>query len=76
MRMRGGIAVRDEGTGISPEDVDKIFKLYYTTKPDGNGIGLALVYRIVQLHDGVIDVDSVVGRGTTMTVRLPLRSSA
>jgi len=70
------ISVRDEGTGISPEDVDKIFKLYYTTKPDGNGIGLALVYRIVQLHDGVIDVDSEVGRGTTMSVRLPLRSSA
>lgn len=65
------IAIADEGVGIAPEDQDKIFKLYYTTKPDGNGIGLSLVYRIVQMHDGVIEVDSVVDKGTTMTVWLP-----
>jgi signal transduction histidine kinase len=70
------IAVRDEGIGIRPEELDKIFKLYYTTKPDGNGIGLALVYRIVQLHDGAIDVESEPGRGTMMTIRLPIRSGA
>ena len=69
------VRVRDEGVGIRPEDLDKIFKLYFTTKPDGNGIGLSLVFRIVQLHDGAIDVDSAVGRGTTMSVRLPVSST-
>ncbi|HYR01911.1 MAG TPA: ATP-binding protein, partial [Syntrophobacteria bacterium] len=66
------VTIVDEGVGISPEDLDKIFALYYTTKPDGSGIGLSLVYRIVQLHDGIIDVSSEVGRGTTMSVRLPV----
>jgi PAS domain S-box-containing protein len=69
------VTVRDEGVGIRPEDLDKIFKLYYTTKPDGNGIGLSIVYRIVQLHDGTIEVDSEPGRGTTMRVTLPMRAS-
>ncbi|HSD51732.1 MAG TPA: ATP-binding protein [Candidatus Methylomirabilis sp.] len=49
-----------------------MFRLYYTTKPDGSGIGLSLVYRNIQEHDGRIDVSSEVGRGTVMTVRLPL----
>lgn len=74
---RGGefltVSVADDGAGIPPDDLDKIFKLYYTTKPGGNGIGLSLVFRIVQMHDGVIEVSSEVGGGTTMTVRLPLR---
>jgi signal transduction histidine kinase len=65
--------IADEGVGIPAEELDKIFKLYYSTKPDGNGIGLALVYRIVQMHDGVVDVASEVGRGTTVTVKLPAR---
>ncbi|MFN3476668.1 MAG: ATP-binding protein [Candidatus Methylomirabilales bacterium] len=67
------VSIADEGVGIPPEDLDKIFQLYYTTKPNGSGIGLSLVYRIVQMHDGVIDVSSQVGRGTTMLVRLPVR---
>jgi len=70
------ISVRDQGVGIRAEDLDKIYKLYYTTKPDGNGIGLSIVYRIVQLHDGAIEVESEVGYGTVMTVRLPARSAA
>jgi PAS domain S-box-containing protein len=69
----GTVSVRitDEGVGIPAADLDKVFKLYYTTRPDGNGIGLALVYRIVQMHDGSIALTSEVGRGTTVTVRLP-----
>lgn len=63
--------VTDQGVGIPAEELDKIFRLYYTTKPDGNGIGLSLVYRIVQMHGGSIDVGSEVGRGTTMTVTFP-----
>lgn len=70
-REFAGVTIADEGVGIPPEDLDKVFRLYYTTKPDGSGIGLSLVYRIVQLHDGSIDVSSEVGRGTTVTVRLP-----
>ena len=65
------VRVADEGVGISPADLEKIFQLYYTTRPEGNGIGLSLVYRIVQMHDGAVDVASEVGRGTTVTVRLP-----
>ncbi|MGH7369959.1 MAG: sensor histidine kinase [Candidatus Methylomirabilaceae bacterium] len=63
--------VADQGTGIPPENLDKIFRLYYTTKPDGSGIGLSLVYRIVQMHGGSIEVDSKMGRGTIMTVNFP-----
>ncbi|HEY3197748.1 MAG TPA: ATP-binding protein [Nitrospirales bacterium] len=65
------VSIRDEGIGIPPEEKDKIFKLYYTTKADGNGIGLSMVYRIIQLHDGEIMVQSEVGQGSTMVVRLP-----
>ena len=66
------VEISDEGMGISSEDLDKIFRLYYTTKPEGSGIGLSMVYRIIQLHDGSIDVASEVGQGTTLTVRLPV----
>ena len=67
------VRIMDQGIGIPAEDLEKIFKLYYTTKPEGNGIGLSLVYRIVQMHDGTIEVFSEVGRGTTMVVRLPAK---
>src|SRR6058998_3701681 len=70
------VRVSDEGVGIPPEDVDRIFRLYYTTKPQGSGIGLSMVYRIVQMHDGRIDVESVVGRGTVMIVTLPVAGRA
>ena len=70
------VAIADEGTGIAPENLEKIFKLYFTTKADGSGIGLSLVYRIVQMHDGAVEVRSEVGRGTTMVIRLPVRQSA
>jgi PAS domain S-box-containing protein len=67
------VTVTDQGVGIAPEDVDKIFKLYYTSKPGGNGIGLSVVYRIVQLHDGTVEAKSELGRGTAVIVRLPVR---
>jgi signal transduction histidine kinase len=66
------VCIADTGVGIPPEDTDKIFQLYYTTKSGGSGIGLSLVYRVVQMHDGLIEVLSEVGRGTTMIVRLPV----
>jgi signal transduction histidine kinase len=68
------LAVTDQGTGIAAEDRERIFSLYYTTKPEGSGIGLSLVYRIVQMHDGAIDVETPEGQGgTRMTIRLPVR---
>ena len=65
------IRVTDTGEGIPPELRDKIFRLYFTTKKEGSGIGLAMTFRIVQLHDGTIDFASEPGKGTTFTLRLP-----
>jgi signal transduction histidine kinase len=65
------VSVVDQGLGIAPENLEKIFRLYYTTKTGGSGIGLAMVYRIVQMHDGRVDVESTVGKGTTVTLTLP-----
>jgi signal transduction histidine kinase/HAMP domain-containing protein len=67
------VTIIDDGVGIPPADLDKVCRLYFTTKPGGTGIGLALVYRIVQLHDGTLEIRSDEGRGTTVTVTLPIR---
>jgi len=66
------ISVADSGKGISPEDQKKIFQLFFTTRPGGSGIGLANAFRFVQLHNGQIEFESEVGRGTTFRVELPL----
>ncbi len=68
---RVAVTVTDSGVGIPADQLDKIFNLYFTTKEGGSGIGLAMVYRTVQLHDGDISVESAPGRGTTFTVTLP-----
>jgi len=66
------ITVGDTGKGIPPENRQKIFQLFFTTRPGGSGIGLASTFRIVQLHNGSIDFTSEVGRGTTFRIELPL----
>ena len=66
------IEVRDTGVGIATEDLPKVFDLYFTTKPHGTGVGLAVTQQIVSAHGGTIEVDSAEGRGTRMTIRLPL----
>ena len=66
------ISVGDTGKGIAPEHRQKIFQLFFTTRPGGSGIGLASTFRIVQLHNGSIDFTSEVGRGTTFRIELPL----
>lgn len=66
------IKVQDHGEGIPDEIRPKIFDLYFTTKRDGSGIGLAMTYRILQLHHGQLDVESKVGEGSTFTLSLPV----
>jgi len=66
------IRISDTGSGIPPQLRDKIFRLYFSTKKDGSGIGLAMTFRIVQLHDGTIGFDSEPGKGTTFLIRLPI----
>jgi signal transduction histidine kinase len=72
-REAGGRAVEvtDTGRGIGPDELPRIFDLYFTTKPEGTGVGLAVTQQIVTAHGGTIEVDSRPGAGTTMTVRLP-----
>jgi signal transduction histidine kinase len=70
-RNRVEVRVQDTGIGIPVEHLPKIFDLYFTTKDHGTGIGLSMVYRIVQLHDGDIEVESTKNRGTTFRVLLP-----
>lgn len=66
------IAITDHGPGIPEDARDKIFNLYYTTKPKGSGIGLAQAFRAVQLHNGRIKVESEVGAGTCFRIILPV----
>ena len=69
------IRIRDQGEGIPDEIRARIFDLYFTTKKEGSGIGLAMTYRIVQMHHGQIDVESKSGSGTTFVLRLPVISA-
>lgn len=66
------IEVHDRGGGIPPENIDKVFDPYFTTKPDGTGLGLALAYKIIDEHNGIIRFESSEGRGTSVYVTLPL----
>jgi signal transduction histidine kinase len=66
------LRISDQGAGIPAELREKIFDLYFTTKTGGSGIGLAMTYRILQLHHGAIEVQSEVGRGTEFQLRVPL----
>jgi signal transduction histidine kinase len=73
-RASGGqvaITFADTGVGINPEHLQRIFDLYFTTKAKGSGIGLSMVYRTVQMHDGEIEVQSIPGTGTTFKILLP-----
>jgi signal transduction histidine kinase len=63
--------ITDTGHGIADEDLPHIFEPFYSTKPEGSGIGLALVYRVLQDHGGQIEVRTRVGEGTTFSLTLP-----
>jgi signal transduction histidine kinase len=68
---RVSLVVEDSGIGIAPEHLSRIFDLYFTTREQGSGIGLSMVYQTVQLHDGSIEVQSTPGHGTAFTLLLP-----
>jgi signal transduction histidine kinase len=66
------LSFSDQGTGIEPQDLEKVFQPYFTTKEAGIGLGLAITERIIKEHGGGLEVHSQPGEGTTFTVRLPL----
>jgi hypothetical protein len=70
------VEVADNGRGIPPDQLPNIFRPFYTTKGDGTGLGLSLARRIVEDHQGRIDVSSALGKGTTFAVVLPLQRAA
>ncbi len=70
------VILRDNGTGIAPEHLPKIFDPFFSTRSNGTGLGLAIAYSVVRKHDGVIRVESHVGAGTTFTIYLPVSPQA
>jgi signal transduction histidine kinase len=68
------IDIVDEGAGIAAEDLERVFELYYTSRPDGSGLGLPIALRIVEDHGGSLQLNSQPGHGTTARIFLP-RSS-
>ena len=69
------LEIRDSGVGIPPDAQRRIFSLFYTTKPGGTGVGLAMAFRVVQLHNGTIEFTSEVNHGTTFRITLPTGTS-
>jgi signal transduction histidine kinase len=67
------IAIADTGLGIEEDQLNHLFSPFYTTKKGGNGLGLVETQKIIQAHNGTIDVRSQKGKGTTFTLRLPLK---
>jgi signal transduction histidine kinase len=62
----------DSGVGIADEDKEKIFNPFFTTKERGTGLGLAIVHTIIEVHNGMIGVESNAGQGATFTISMPL----
>ena len=65
------IRISDTGTGIRKDDLSHVFDPYFTTKASGTGLGLAIVHNIIEAHDGEIQIDSVIGEGTTIMILIP-----
>jgi signal transduction histidine kinase len=69
------ISIADTGKGISSEGMGKIFAPYYTTKEKGLGLGLAITQKMIQAHEGTLEVQSIENKGATIIIRLPLSPS-
>jgi signal transduction histidine kinase len=65
------ISINDSGSGIAPEEKEKIFEPFFTTKENGTGLGLSIVHKIIENHNGLIKVESELGRGSTFSIFLP-----
>jgi PAS domain S-box-containing protein len=70
------VEIRDQGQGIPKDIQDKIFNLYFTTKKAGSGIGLAMTYRVLQLHNGALEFETEQGKGTLFRLQVPLQTEA
>ena len=68
------IQISDTGTGINPDELPHIFNAYYSSRPQGSGLGLPTAKKIVEAHKGTIKVDSELGKGTSFTITLPISS--
>ena len=68
------IEITDTGSGIQSKDLAHIFDPYFTTKSSGTGLGLAISYNIIEAHKGNIQIESTFGKGTTITIQLPIIS--
>src|SRR5713226_5806636 len=70
------VTFSDTGSGIVPDNVKRIFDPFFTTKPvgEGTGLGLSISHSIIERHGGKIEVKSVLGKGTTFTIHIPVRS--
>ena len=69
------VEITDDGPGIPAELSDRVFSPFFTTKPQGSGLGLAIVRKIVDAHDGLIDISTPPGGGTRFRVTLPVSGS-
>ena len=70
------VSVEDTGPGIAPELKEKVFNFSFTTKERGTGVGLAIVRQAAEIHGGVVRLESQVGHGTSIVIRLPVRSAS
>lgn len=68
------IQISDTGSGIAPDKLPHIFDAYYSSRPQGSGLGLSTVKKIIQAHEGTINVNSELGKGTSFTIRLPIHA--
>jgi len=68
------VTIADTGRGIPPEHLDQVFKPFFTTRHTGTGLGLPITREIIQRHGGRVTLESRVGEGTAVTVRLPMRA--
>ena len=69
------IEVRDTGTGIPPAQLQKIFIPFFTTKPKGHGVGLALTHRVITEHGGTLTAANAVEGGAVFTIKIPLENT-
>jgi two-component system NtrC family sensor kinase len=68
------ISVRDDGPGIAPEKISRVFEPYYTSKEKGSGLGLAIVKNNVELYGGTVRLESELGKGAKFTVIFPAKA--